>query len=35
MYQSYFYQKVTTYLMCISCILDVRKNTLVEDATNE
>nr|DAX06700.1 MAG TPA: hypothetical protein [Bacteriophage sp.] len=26
MYQSYFYQKVTTYLMLISCILDVRKN---------
>ena len=26
LYQSYFYQKVTTYLMCISCILDVRKN---------
>lgn len=26
LYQSYFYQKVTTYLMWISCILDGRKN---------
>ena len=25
MYQSYFYQKGITYLMWISCILDVRK----------
>lgn len=30
-----FVKKVTTYLMWISCILDVRKNMLVKDAANE